>query len=488
MSQSTDHRLVIFRADVSPQVGGGHVMRCLSLAQTLEHDGWRVAFATRSKSVCDFARLVGLQPEIMILEEFDEVSALEVQFPSGCSLLVVDHYELDVEFEVVCRPWANQILVVSDQPGQRHECDFLLDSTPGRAPSEYEPYVPTFCSVLAGPRYAPIRPEFVIPWLRSPSQGVGRVLVMMGATDPDNITGRVLDELAQLELKIDVVLSSGAPFLNDVLLKKVGEIHVDANAAQLAHLMQAADLAIGAGGSSAWERCATSLPSLLFVVADNQVELARRLEICGAARILGRSREVLAGGVAKAIQALKTSELDDMAVAAHRLCDGRGAVRVSTMLGEHETQTGGNVTLRPVTPADCQVIYQWQINPDIRRYAHETASPSEIEHESWFARRLADPEGQYFVVELEGAPAGMLRLEPYSRTDGDWLISILIAPDCQRQGLGRASLDLAHALWPVSTFVAEVLPENTASHHLFASAGYTHDGNRYMRGGTVGCS
>ena len=148
-------------------------------------------------------------------------------------------------------------------------------------------------------------------------------------------------------------------------------------------------------------------------------------------------------------------------------------------------QTGQTVTLRPVAPADCRVVFQWQVHPDVRRYAHRPTPPTGHEHDSWFAGRLADPEEQYFIVEHERKPAGVLRLEPYARTDGDWLVSILIAPDRQRRGLGRGTLDLAHALWPDSTFVAEVLPENTESHRLFASAGYRHDGTRYLRGATA---
>ena len=486
MNAPKEHPLAIFRVDASPNIGGGHVMRCLSIARVLERGGWRVTFASRSTLVRDLALLAGMSPEVITLQGPAEAAALEAQFPAGCTLLIVDHYGLDFEFEQACRTWADHILVVSDQPGQRHDCDFLLDPTLGRAAAEYVPYVPADCGVLTGPRYAPLRPEFVAPYSRSPSRGVDRVLVAMGATDPDNITSRVLDELVGLDLEIDVVLTSRAPHLNDVRSKKVGKLHADVDAAQLARLMQAADLAIGAGGLSAWERCASALPSLLIVIADNQTEVAKCLELAGAAQVLGRSQGIADGAIAGAIRALNKNELDDMAVSAHRTCDGRGAQRIATLVTKHVTETGHTMRLRPVAPADCHVVYQWQVHPDVRRYAHRPIPPNGREHESWFAERLADPEEQYFIVELEDSPSGVLRLERYAQFDGDWLISILIAPDCQRQGLGRATLDLAHSLWPDSIFVAEVLPENAASHHLFASAGYTRDGGRYLRGGAAG--
>jgi UDP-2,4-diacetamido-2,4,6-trideoxy-beta-L-altropyranose hydrolase len=488
LSASKEHRLVVFRADASPSIGGGHVMRCLSIARAFDHVGWHVAFASRSEFVRDLAALSGLQPEIVVHEDFDKAATLEAHFPSGCELLVTDHYGLDIKFERACRPWANRILVVGDYPGRQHDCDILLDPTLGRMHLEYEPFVPADCSVFVGPRYAPIRPEFVGVQSKSPSQGVGKVLVSMGATDPDNITGLVLGELAGLDLEIDIVLTSGAPHLSDVRSKNVGNLHVDVDAAQLACLMQAADLAIGASGSSAWERCAAGLPSLLFVIADNQTEVAHNLESAGAAKVLGRPEDVPKGEILEAIRAMNTNELIAMSMGALGLCDGRGAMRVATLVSKQKMQTGQNVTLRPVRPADCHFVYQWQIHPDIRLHAHQPTPPSESEHKSWFADRLADPEEQYFIIEHEGQPSGVLRLEPYARTDGDWLISILIAPECQRRGLGGATLDLAHALWPVSDFVAEVLPENSASHRLFASAGYTHEGSRYLRRGEAGTS
>ena len=207
-----------------------------------------------------------------------------------------------------------------------------------------------------------------------------------------------------------------------------------------------------------------------------------------AANILGRPENILNGTIADKIRTLRNNELDNMAVSAHKLCDGRGVSRIITLVAKREGAIGRAVALRPVSPADCQTVYKWQIHPDIRRFAHRSAPPSRSEHESWFADRLANPEEQYFLVELEGVPAGVLRLEPYAGDDGDWLISILIAPMNQRKGVGRATLKLAHQLWPESTFVAEVLPENIASHKLFVSVGYKQDGSRYILrsvGGTL---
>lgn len=165
-----------------------------------------------------------------------------------------------------------------------------------------------------------------------------RVLVAMGAADPANATGAVLDALTERpDLIVTVVLGSGAPHLVSV----AGQVEARGKAGQLlvqhadmAGLMAQNDVAIGAGGMTGLERAAIGLPALIVTLADNQLLNASALHASGAARLIG---DVRAPGWTSAIRPV----LDDLAVpdvriamarAGLNLVDGRGASRVAGAL------------------------------------------------------------------------------------------------------------------------------------------------------------
>ena len=207
--------------------------------------------------------------------------------------LVVDHYRLDQRWEERAQTLAARTMVVDDLANRRHCCDLLLDQGPGRHASDYDDLVvPTGCDFRMGPSYALLRPEFAAarkPSLqrRHASTRVERILVSLGMGDPDSATERVVEAVVALPFTaaIDVVLSSSAPSLPGLMLFAERDsrftLHVDTS--DMATLMAAADLAIGAAGTTSWERCCVGLPTLLLVLAENQRRIATVLDSMGAA-------------------------------------------------------------------------------------------------------------------------------------------------------------------------------------------------------------
>ena len=460
-------------------------MRCLTLADTLARRGWHCAFACRGETMDAVAALSDAVHAVKTLQGLDDPGELRRIWPDGCDLLVVDHYRFDAGYESGCRDWAEKILVIDDLADRPHDCDVLLDQTVGRRGDDYADLVPPSCGILTGSAYALLRPQFAANReaaldRRQNETGIRRVLVSCGATDPDNVTATVLDGLAMAapDVQIDVALGGAAPHLATLS----GNVHVDHE--DMAGLMMQADLAIGAAGTSAWERCCMGLPTLMVLTADNQRTVAGNLAEAGAAILIGEASSVTAESVAGAFRAVANDagRLADMSAAASLQCNGLGARLLASMLDPQVSSDGKAVSLRPATSTDGEVILAWQQRPETRRYSHNSAIPEADEHAAWMVGRLKDP-GCIFLMIIHGdEPAGVLRLERTKKPNGagqGYRISIFISPDKHRLGIGSAALLLAEDVIPDARLIAEVLPDNRASHALFERAGFERNDGYY---------
>lgn len=281
-------------------------------------------------------------------DPIDDSDAVRRNWPDGIDLLIIDSYALDATFERQCRGWATRILVVDDLADRDHEADFLLDQTYGRRADDYRARVPTGCTLLLGSEFALLRDAFgdareSTLCNRVERTSVGRILVATGSTDPDNHTQLALEAISQsgLDAAVDIILSSSAPHIANIRasLGAAGRrvaLHVDVSAETLAGLIGQADIAIGAGGAAAWERCCLGLPTLALMTAENQRTVIAQLATAGALRDLGDAASVTAEQLADALRELANDSAARRAMAAraNQLCDGHGARRVAAAL-EH---------------------------------------------------------------------------------------------------------------------------------------------------------
>jgi UDP-2,4-diacetamido-2,4,6-trideoxy-beta-L-altropyranose hydrolase len=339
---------IFFRADASLKIGTGHVMRCLALADALRRMGLACSFICRTQPNDSVAAIRHrgfavhtLRPD----EDFDGAETLQILRRSHSRCIVVDHYDLDERWERQIRSQARCVVVIDDLADRAHDCDVLVDQNLGRSADHYARLVPPNCRIFVGPRYALLRSEFA-EWRdyslrRRAAASLRRVFVSMGGTDQRNFTGRVLAALQHDSLspdcRITVVLGQDAPWIREVRdqasrLPRVTEVVV--NPTCVAEIMANSDLAIGAAGGTAWERCCLGLPTLLLVVAENQQWGANALVSANAAYGLGDPDE-LSDALPLALEAMSRRQpLHDMSLAASRLVDGLGAGRVCQQLGD----------------------------------------------------------------------------------------------------------------------------------------------------------
>jgi UDP-2,4-diacetamido-2,4,6-trideoxy-beta-L-altropyranose hydrolase len=294
---------------------------------------------TNNVGTTEYADWLGVDVQRDADESSALINSLKVDW------MIVDHYALDCRWEQTLSSKCGRIMAIDDLANRDHAVDALLDQNLGKTPVDYEARTPPSCRLMLGPHYALLRPEFAT--LRAASlsrrkEGQFRnLLVTMGGVDQENTTGVVLEALndwaPSLNFEVTVVLGPSAPWCDKVIQQAQRlsfPTKVLVNVQNIANLMYSADLAIGAAGSTSWERCCLGLPALQMVLADNQRSIATALSQEGAALLLERVE--LSGSLNKAINQFVGDRelLCHMSAAAAKLVDGRGAERVAQFLME----------------------------------------------------------------------------------------------------------------------------------------------------------
>jgi UDP-2,4-diacetamido-2,4,6-trideoxy-beta-L-altropyranose hydrolase len=337
----------VFRFDAGAAMGGGHAMRCLTLAEAMMRAGWQCRFAVSPETPLAVPKLRAHAAEYRELAgtPADEPAEIgESLDGETCDLLLVDHYGRDAVFERACRAFAARIVAIDDLADRAHDADILIDQNLGRKAADYAGRIPAGCKVLAGPAYALLRPDFAarrdeVLTARHGRDGVNRILVSFGMTDPLGLTLVTLQALRDSGFagRVDAVIGGmalGLAEVHAVAAEMGGHMRVLSDVEDMAELMALADLAIGAGGSTSWERCALGLPALVAVVADNQREIAAALAEAGAARTVAIDGGGFRANLLTELQTVGADAalLKRMSAAAAAICDGLGCKRVMETL------------------------------------------------------------------------------------------------------------------------------------------------------------
>lgn len=332
----------------------------MALAEAIKSAGGSTCFVSRSvpphlrdlarQSGHDCARLDGISdvaddgntgPWSPRVQAEDAAATRKALADEHWDWLVFDHYRLSEPAESALRPTAGAILAIDDFADRVHDCDVLLDQNlwPDMD-NRYRMRVSLACRQLLGPEYALLRSEIRSRRAAaSPRSGlVRRIMVSLGGADPDNVTSRVIDALRGLgpgHVQVDVVIGashSSADAIRAQCRDAGFQLHVQT--ARMPDLMLAADLAIGAGGSSTWEFCCLGLPSLAVPVVEHQVAAVRHL--IGLGILLAGASDVAVGAVDTKTILGTLAAPGRLAACAQRsfeLVDGNGVQRVAEHLG-----------------------------------------------------------------------------------------------------------------------------------------------------------
>jgi UDP-2,4-diacetamido-2,4,6-trideoxy-beta-L-altropyranose hydrolase len=355
---------VVFRVDSSMQLGTGHVMRCLALANKIKQEGGTATFICRNHDghICSTIKeqghsviifpLARLDIELLTTNssyietlgssiEDDAVETIDAINGNQPDWLIVDHYDIDSIWHIKLRSCVNNIFVIDDIAGKKIDCDLLLNQNLGCQENIYDGIMSDGYEFLLGTKYTLLRPEF--NKLRNDAfvkreklTDVKNILITFGGLDVENYSGVIVDELNEIEfgipIEVNVVLGKHAPHYQSLLSKASSyknTVNIFSNVTNMAELMLNADVSFGAAGSTSWERCCLGLPAILVVLAENQFEAASQLEDSGGIINLGYIHDVdILKTWMRNNLPLTSEKLEEMSLKAFDVVDGKGVERV----------------------------------------------------------------------------------------------------------------------------------------------------------------
>lgn len=502
---------VLFRTDASAEIGTGHLMRCLALADGLRAAGGQCTFLCRveglgvmARKVTDAGHMLLALPDL----EFSDVGEdspqlahaqwlpggqqkdaaaclklLEGQAVAEC--LVVDHYALDERWEKPMRAVAARILVIDDLADRQHDCDLLLDQNQVLGMERrYENRLPGNCRRLLGPKYALLREEFSRPKTSASTDdrlASPRLLVMFGGADPQNLTLRTVNALARVGWTGGVDVVAGPLYAEldalQMAIAAVPDARLHAPAGDVARLMRSANFSVGSPGVASWERCACALPSLTIAQADNQEPIGEALAISGAHCYLGRAETVLDSDLEVALRFWQSNFFarQAMTAVAQAVCDGQGVKRVIRNLQKPA------LSVRLACLDDAGLLFSWRNDERTRRQSLDPQPLALATHMAWFGKVIGNADSILLLACRDSVPVACIRFDCQGNRAR---VSIYTDPELQGQGIGGATL-AAGLGWmqterpEITVAEADIRLANRSSHRLFLSARFHPVWTRY---------
>ena len=484
---------LIIRADAGSQIGTGHVMRCLALAQAWQRRGGRIVFvisvpvaALETRLQAEGISVVYLSAQPGSDKDAVQTAALARQMPGAW--VVVDGYHFNTSYQRIIKESGQHLLVIDDHGHAQQYCaDIILNQNLHAHEGLYAKRA-SDTLLLLGARYLLLRQEFLQAKERSCEipTAARRVLVTLGGSDPENVTATVIQALQQVRvegLEAAVVVGGSNPHfaqLRAAIEESRFPIYLEHNVANLAKLMTWADIAVSAAGSTAWELAFMGLPSLVIVVADNQQPIAEQLERGGVVHNLGWHKNLTSCDIAYKISAVAASaELRRlMSQRGPTIVDGNGADRVVMAM------RGDSLRLRNIREEDCRLLWEWANDPDVREVSFSAALIPWEGHCQWFRTKLNDPHCLFHIAtDSNDLPVGQVR---YDLENDHAVISISLDRYQRNRGYGNALLHLSaqtlFATTALTTIHAYIKPENRASIRAFEKAGYKTAGTMSTAG------
>jgi len=507
---------IAFRVDSSTTIGHGHVMRCLTLAQALvrtknsntNSNKINISFITKA-NIGNINHLINkannyrltliATGEQTIKQEYSNtwlgctpeqdakqtITALKTLPP--IDLLIVDHYAIGKLWHQQVKPYCQQLIVIDDLANRPFDCDVLLDQTLNRQAEQYKALLPKHCQLLLGQNYMLLRDEFSAlatqAKIRRSQQSKhltqAHILITMGGSDPDNLSKLALLAVEKLKtnfpnINATLVLSSKSNHLKSFQQKQLTFpwCTLITDCENMAQLMLNSDIAIGASGATAWERCCLGLPSLITINAENQQLIATNLAESGAGINLGWHQQITIDTLSKQMRNLLSDPQHYLSMVDNcfNVCDGQGTVNVANFIIKELLKKTNAIKLRLATTADKQLTFDWQLEKNIRQFFKNPSIPTWQEHSQWFDKNLANSKSSLYILLFKKTPVGTLRLD--EKKQGEYEVSILITTKQQGKGIALNVLKQLTLLKKNSTFFADIHQDNSNSSRVFKKAGF----------------
>lgn len=472
------------RVDSSARIGTGHLVRCLTLANKLRSRGEDVIFLSQSLANDMSSQVTDAGFEVLNVdtsrtnhespEERDALESLRLIKSRSINRVILDHYDLSLGWEEQIGKEVDQVFVIDDLFHRRHHSDLLLNQN--LVPPNDDAYSGSDHGarhVLIGPKFALLQDEYASVRTIRPADNsrVERISVFMGGSDPDNATDLVLRSLNAIDLTdiaVDVVIGQANSHRTQ-LVEKFGSnpaFTFHTGFSSLATLFNESDLALGAGGTTNWERMCLGVPSIVIDIAENQREICVELARAGLIEYLGSFQSVRQTDIQNAVEKLRSDQdrRNQYSWQGQIAVDGLGTNRIVETLLPSDSES---LSLRRTRIGDMTLYFNWVNEFSVRQNSINSQPIPWHVHEEWFKSRIDNPNSQMYVLCAGDLPCGQVRFE---KSGEEWTIDYSLDVLVRGRGWGKTLVSKALAeLRKSSTgkIVANVKTSNLASRQIF---------------------
>jgi UDP-2,4-diacetamido-2,4,6-trideoxy-beta-L-altropyranose hydrolase len=348
-----DPPCLCIRADANPDIGIGHVMRCLALAQAWQDRGGKVAFVSAIEAPALVERLQAEGFELIRMPappglNDDLQFTLSAARRLGSRWLVLDGYHFTHDYMMDVQAGGLHLLLIDDLADRNLSGVEVVLNQNAYATEAMHAHFHSIPRLLLGAGYTLLRREFVRA--REPkviASDARRVLVTMGGADVTNATLRALQALRRIperRLAVRVVVGAANRHLSTLraflpALAADHDVELLVNPPDMPALMKWSDVTVTAAGSSCWELCCLGVPLMMVVTAENQRHMPGYFSKHDIAEVFGEFTEERLPEFAERLNRLllDTQRREQLSRAAALVVDGEGADRAARfMMGWHE--------------------------------------------------------------------------------------------------------------------------------------------------------
>lgn len=476
-------KTLLIRVDSDKNIGAGHVMRCLALAQAWRDNGGQVSFVLATNPGSLEARLAAEGMQVIHLStdmgsEDDTRQTVQLARQFAADWLVLDGYHFDEDYQRALKQADLRVLCIDDYGhANYYYADWILNQNIS-ADEAYYWNRESYTRLLLGSRYVLLRKEFFAwhSWQREIVPVARKALVTLGGGDLDNVTLQIIRALRELSVPdLEVRILVGPMNPNLTALRLAGgaaypTFQLLTSPTNVPELMAWADLAISNAGSTCWELAFMGIPTLVVVLAENQLGIAESLAEKRAIINLGWHQQLMRDRIVKELETLMASAEQRLAQSerARALIDGEGAARVVLNL------KGEKFRLRRAGVKDARLVWELANESSTRSASFSTDMIPWDTHVEWFNAKLKNPDCHFFIaVDQQDIPFGQIRFDLHEK---EALVSVSLAANYRGRGYGEALIRQGSAQAFRETNIdlirACIKPENTTSASAFIKADY----------------
>lgn len=434
------------RADANLKIGTGHIMRCIALAQAWQDHGGEVTFISHCESEalreriqsewCRFIALDHVCPDSSDLK--NTLAILKTEGADQKNWLVLDGYHFTPKYQKAIRDEGIRLLVIDDMNHLPcYHADILLNQNIHAPDLKY--HCDENTTLLLGTRYVLLRREFLKyrDFNRQIPDRARNILVTLGGADPDNVTLKVIEALTLVEdkeIEVKIVIGPANPhreILTQALSSTPYLSELITNPSNMPELMAWADLAISGAGSTCWEMAFMGVPNIVMILADNQKPVAEGIAKIRMALNLGWYNVVNQRLISQSIYQiiLSKNKRINMAKKGHIVIDGSGTKTLVKKLNAI------SISICPVMESDCELIWKWANDPEVRSSAFSSDFIPFEDHRDWFYSKIRNPQCFQFIgYNGNSQPIGQIRFDAVG--DGEFEVDVSVDKDFRGREYG----------------------------------------------------